>query len=218
MKGQNILIALILLILLTAGCVIYIKTQPSVLAVHDLLSPDWGTISQGKNLNNETESPEDRLLRRNTARNESMAPTQPSQPEQASPAPKQRVLADTDTLQERLAANSASVPVQLSDVTGGSASGTGYILRENGQLFHTITASLPPVEGTEYFYQGWLVKEYPRRTFFSTGRLRQLDDGRYFIALNAAQPYEGFDFVVVSLEQVEDGSPERHVLEGSTAQ
>ncbi len=218
MKGQNILIALILLILLTAVGVVYIKTQSSVLSVHDLLSPGWGTISPDKNQNNETESPEDRLLRRNTARNESVVPTQPSQPEQESPAPKQRVLADTDTLQERLAANPASVRVQLSDVTGGSASGTGYILRENGQLFHTITASLPPVEGTKYFYQGWLVKEYPRRTFFSTGRLRLLDDGRYFIALNAAQPYEGFDFVVVSLEQVEDGSPERHVLEGSTAQ
>lgn len=224
MKGQNILIGLILLILLTAGVVVYIKTQPSVLSVHDIFSPSFDS-TESSNLNIGKESPEDRLLRRNTARNETIPPTQTLKKGQQESAAeisptlqKQRVLADTDTLQERLAANPASVRVELSDVTGGSARGAGYILRENGQLFHTITASLPPIEGTEYFYQGWLVKEYPRRTFFSTGRLRQLDDGRYFIALNASQPYEGFDFVVVSLEQAEDGTPERHVLEGTAGQ
>jgi hypothetical protein len=220
MNGQNTFISLILLILLTAGVVVYIKTQPAVLSVHTILSPS--SVSKPLETNNQSdrsESPEDRLLRRNTARNESIAPSEPSQLGQVSPTlQKQRVLAGTDTLQERLAANPAAVKVLLSDVTGGSGSGTGYILRENGQLFHTLTVSLPPVEGTEYFYQGWLVKEYPRRTFFSTGRLRLLDDGRYFIALNAAQQYEGFDFVVVSIEQIEDGTPERHVLEGTATQ
>jgi hypothetical protein len=216
MKGYSILISLIVLIMLSAVVVIYIKTQPSVLSVHDTLSPTFSPVSsETNNQSSGTKSPEDRLLRRNTARNELV----PSQPLQISPTlHKQRVLADTDTLQERLAANPAAVKVLLSDVTGGSGSGIGYILRENGQLFHTLTVSLPPVEGTEYFYQGWLVKEYPRRTFFSTGRLRLLNDGRYFIALNAAQQYEGFDFVVVSIEQIEDGIPERHVLEGTAVQ
>lgn len=115
------------------------------------------------------------------------------------------------TLEERLMADPASVKAELTDITGGSSSGTAYMLRKNGQLFHTVSARLPEPTNGE-FYEGWLIKELPRLTSFSTGKLRKLDNGLYFLAFNADEEYPDFSKVVVTIETSDDGKPERHVL------
>ncbi|MFW5703704.1 MAG: anti-sigma factor [Patescibacteria group bacterium] len=123
---------------------------------------------------------------------------------------------DDETLEDRIKDDPDVLKAELVDVTGGSSSGTAYVLRKDGQLFHTVTARLPEPEGDD-FYEGWLVKQLPRLTFFSTGRMRQLSDGRYFLALNADEEYPDFDQVVITIETVDDGEPERHVIEGTVS-
>lgn len=118
------------------------------------------------------------------------------------------------TLEERLIADPDSLPAELTDVTGGSSSGTAYILRKNGQLFHTVTARLPEPTGGE-FYEGWLVKQFPRLSFFSTGKMKLLNNGQYFLTFNADEEYPEFDQVVITIEKDDDSNPERHVLEGT---
>jgi hypothetical protein len=119
------------------------------------------------------------------------------------------------TLEDRLKENPNAVPVTLSDVSGGNASGTAYVLRENGQLYHTVMARLPELSQGE-FYEGWLVDPFPRVSFFSTGKMEQLNDGRYYLAFNTEDEYPEFTQVVITLERVDDQQPERHILEGSS--
>ena len=119
-----------------------------------------------------------------------------------------------NTLAERLEEDPSALQADLVDVTGGTSSGIGYILRKDGQLFHTVMARLPEPTGGE-FYEGWLVKQFPRVTFFSTGKMRKLESGEYFLALNADEEYPEFDQVVITIETQDDGNPERHVIEGT---
>ncbi len=118
------------------------------------------------------------------------------------------------TLEDRIKENENTVEVILNDVSGGNSEGTAYILREDGEIFHTVTARLPDLEQGE-FYEGWLVDQFPRVAFFSTGKMEQLRDGRYFLSFNGEEEYPDFTQVVITIEQVDDQQPERHVLEGN---
>jgi len=101
----------------------------------------------------------------------------------------------------------------LTDVTGGSSTGTATIVRKDGQLIHSVIASLPtPRNG--YVYEGWLVKEEPELQFISTGVLEE-DEGQYTLAVGLYNEYTGYDKVVITLEAEVDETPETHVLEGS---
>ena len=101
----------------------------------------------------------------------------------------------------------------LLDVSGGTSSGTGYVLRENGMLTHYVEASLPEPEGKN-LYEGWLVKQSPELEFFSTGIMKSQVSGTYELTYENEQAREGFDFVVITEETVIDDTPEKHIIEG----
>lgn len=102
---------------------------------------------------------------------------------------------------------------KLFDVTGGISSGMAYLLRKD-KLYHSLTANLPdPKEGT--FYEGWLVNKTPKLAYFSTGMLEKTKDGSYALSYSSDNLYQGYDFVVVTLETVKDSNPEKHILEGT---
>ena len=107
-----------------------------------------------------------------------------------------------------------SLTAVLADVSGGNSSGTGYVLRKDGKLTHMVVADLPdPEEGT--VYEGWLVNKTPTLKFFSTGVLEQGDDGKYSVSYMSDNLYEGYNFVVITLETVVDETPEDHIIEGT---
>ena len=110
--------------------------------------------------------------------------------------------------------NPDSLSETLKDVSGGSGAGMAYVLRREGKLWHTVTANLPdPRTGT--VYEGWLVNKKPTLKFFSTGVMEKQEDGAYTLSFMSDNPYEGYNFVVITLETEVDATPEAHILEGT---
>lgn len=105
-----------------------------------------------------------------------------------------------------------TLSTQLEDVTGGESSGTAYVLRKDGRLYHYVSASLPtPPRGT--VYEGWLVNKTPTLKFFSTGVMLQ-ENGVYVLTYDADGESLGYNEVVITLETKVDKTPEKHILEG----
>ena len=105
---------------------------------------------------------------------------------------------------------------ELRDVSGGDASGLATRKYESGSFTHAVLADLPdPTSG--YFYEGWLVrgKEGDENfAYISTGRF-SLAKGGYMLEFQSSKDYSEYSGVVVTLEMLNDGKPEKHVLEGS---
>lgn len=102
----------------------------------------------------------------------------------------------------------------LTDVSGGTGTGTAYVLRRDETLWHALSANLPnPTPDT--VYEGWLVNKAPTLKFFSTGVLEKQADGAYSLSFMTDKLYEGYNFVVVTEETVVDATPETHILEGA---
>lgn len=103
---------------------------------------------------------------------------------------------------------------KLKDVTGGDGNGTGYVLRTEQGLMHLVNARLPkPAEGS--VYEGWLVDTSKTPvSFFSTGKLEELGVNLYMLEYKTSNPYEGYDFIVITEETKLDETPETHILEG----
>lgn len=121
--------------------------------------------------------------------------------------------AKTDIKIEDFNSNLNTQRGQLMDVTGGDSSGTAYLLRRESGLNHMVVADLPaPAKG--YVYEGWLVKQNPELEYFSTGVMEKEYDGRYTLTYGNDEVREGFDFVVITLEENVDSTPEAHILEG----
>jgi hypothetical protein len=105
--------------------------------------------------------------------------------------------------------------ISLSDVSGGAATGLATRKVEDGRFIHTVLAALPDLSaGT--FYEGWLVRgaegdeDY---SILSTGKLR-ISKGGYLLEFSSSQDLSDHPKVVVTLESVDDGKPETHILEG----
>lgn len=121
-------------------------------------------------------------------------------------------------LTNELQSHPDTLTASLTDVTNGTSGGTGLILRENNELKHTVIADLPELEGLQ-FYEGWLVQQSPRLQFFSTGKMEKREDGSFGLSFitedpNTTEPFPTYNFVVITLEEVDDGQPERHIIEG----
>ena len=105
---------------------------------------------------------------------------------------------------------------ELTDVSGGSASGLATRKFDAGVFDHSILADLPdPGEGK--FYEGWLVKGVQGEVGFevvSTGKMR-IAKGGYLLEFSSKTDYSQFNEVVVTLEEKDDSTPEKHILEGS---
>lgn len=110
--------------------------------------------------------------------------------------------------------DSTSKKGNLADVTKGASFGTAYILRKDGKLYHAVSAKLPDL--SLGFYEGWLVlKTQQNPLFFSTGKVSKDKDGNHTLSYSSNNLYEGYDFVVITEETVDDKKPEKHILEGT---
>jgi DNA-directed RNA polymerase subunit K/omega len=105
---------------------------------------------------------------------------------------------------------------ELEDVTGADATGIATRKFEDGRFTHTVLADLPDAEpGT--FYEGWLVRGNPGDEEFhliSTGRMR-IAKGGYLLEFESSTDYTDHKNVVITLEEIADNIPEKHILEGS---
>lgn len=128
------------------------------------------------------------------------------------------VMADsekTNLVTKAMNAENALV-ADLEDVTGGNLnlSGTGYVLRESGMLYHYAVADLPTPTGNNV-YEGWLVKRQPELMFFSTGVMELNEENNYELMYTSNNESIDFDFVVITEEtSVTDNTPEIHIIEG----
>ncbi len=105
---------------------------------------------------------------------------------------------------------------ELKDVSGGNGSGIATRKYEGGKFTHMILADLPDSLGGT-FYEGWLVRGKmgdANFAYISTGKLLMAKGG-YLLEFVSASDYSDYKMVVVTLEKVNDKTPETHVLEGS---
>ena len=104
----------------------------------------------------------------------------------------------------------------LTDVGGGGASGLATRKYEDGTFTHTLLAALPDLQPGK-FYQGWLIRGTEgdeNYEIISTGQMRQAKGG-YLLEFSSADDLRDHARVLVSLESVNDQTPETRVLEGS---
>ncbi|OGF26566.1 hypothetical protein A2533_00460 [Candidatus Falkowbacteria bacterium RIFOXYD2_FULL_35_9] len=116
--------------------------------------------------------------------------------------------------QERLADYEGQKSIQLTDVSGGGAVGTAWLVFKDGQTYNRVMASdLLGLENND-FYEGWLVNPKTKQ-YFSTGKLNNLGDGNYYLEFNNNSIKEEYNFVVITLESDDgDSFPAKHILEG----
>ena len=101
--------------------------------------------------------------------------------------------------------------VELSAVSDIKGSGIATRKYEAGKFTHMVLADLPdPEVGT--FYEGWLVKG--EDTFIPTGKMT-IAKGGYLLEFQYPVDLSSYNRVVVTLEKTVDGTPEKHILEGS---
>ncbi len=103
---------------------------------------------------------------------------------------------------------------ELKDVSGGQGSGMAQILYENGKFTHAVIALMPdPPAGK--FYEGWLVQREGGKVinFFSTGKMTK-EGGAYILNFKDTKDYPQHNTVIITLEEVDDKKPEKHILDG----
>ena len=104
--------------------------------------------------------------------------------------------------------------ITLTDVSGGSSSGTATRSFDGSNFLHTLSAQLPSL-GSDQFYEGWLVSTDVNPKVISTGRLNATQTGQYALVYTSGTNLFSHPQVIVTLETKDDGRPETHILEGS---
>jgi hypothetical protein len=112
-----------------------------------------------------------------------------------------------------------SQTITLSDVSGGTSSGTAKRNILTGNVTHSITASLPDLEQDKH-YQLWIINN---GNTIALGTLSINSQGNYFLETNFQSDSRGFFFtdfnsmhntIVISLETINDQTIETKLLEG----
>ncbi len=101
----------------------------------------------------------------------------------------------------------------LSDVTGGTASGSANSGAKNGAFYMEASFTSLPALSPGYFYEGWLVQSNPFH-FISTGEI-SYDLTKPSNIFSAKEDYGNYTQYVLTLEP-DDGDPRpaKHILEG----
>jgi hypothetical protein len=105
--------------------------------------------------------------------------------------------------------------VDLTSTTDEGSFGTGFrnVYSMDEGFEHYVLAVMPNPEGDK-FYEGWLVNSKTGE-FVSTGVMETTYDGRAFeLSFASGTDYTSYSKVVVTLEEIADGNPEIHVIEG----
>jgi len=112
--------------------------------------------------------------------------------------------------------DTSSLKGTLSDVSGGNGTGKAFILRKDGKLDFTVSATLSDLANGS-FYEGWLVKKGSSPVqLVDLGMLTKQKDGSYEVSYESDNTYDGYNFVVITWEQgkVNPNNPGKHILEG----
>jgi hypothetical protein len=105
---------------------------------------------------------------------------------------------------------------ELTDVTGGNASAIATRKYEDGTFTFSVLADLPDPESGK-FYEAWLVKGEEGDEDYDilpAGKL-SVAKGGWTLTYTSKTDYSDHNRVLVSEEEVNDGVPETHILEGS---
>ena len=135
----------------------------------------------------------------------------PEPVQEARPTPSS---AKIDIQEQQKAVEQSRETTTLTDVTGGSSTGTATRSFDGSNFLHTLSTQLPS-SGSGQFYEGWLVSETSDPKVISSGRLSVLQSGQYALVFNSSTNLFSHPQVVVTLESRDDGRPETHILEGS---
>lgn len=102
----------------------------------------------------------------------------------------------------------------LSDVTGGDASGFVQVEYEDGNYkLVAVFEDLPEPEGTD-FYEGWVVRRGENKSVISTGKA-EAPDGIYVNMFESTEDLRDHDYYVLTLEPDDgDPAPAEHILDG----
>lgn len=105
-----------------------------------------------------------------------------------------------------------SLKANLKDVSGGTSTGTAFNLRKDGKLLFTAFGKLPdPPAGS--FYMGWIMNNSTKK-FEDAGKLDKQKDETYEVSKEFDETYDGYNFIFISQELVDDQKPEKHILGG----
>jgi hypothetical protein len=87
---------------------------------------------------------------------------------------------------------------------------------ENGILYHSVKVSLPEIDRTTEFYEGWLVRQSPY-DFFSTGEMMTNNLGEFVLEWAGEHAdIVSYDRVIITREARDDNpAPSEHVAEGA---
>ncbi|MCX7996937.1 MAG: anti-sigma factor [Patescibacteria group bacterium] len=114
---------------------------------------------------------------------------------------------------EKLKSRPGTVSVTMTDVIGSNTRAYALVSRHDGQLYAGVRAFVPlPPEGS--FYQGWIMKKYPRKMYVPLGVFELQKDGTFLLTKTITPTYPDFKHLVITIESTGDRLPERHVLEG----
>ena len=113
-------------------------------------------------------------------------------------------------LKDVLGGDGSAMAQVLFSASGGSAAGG-----EDGKFTHSVIALIPDLPSGQ-FYEGWLVKKEGGQVvnFFSTGKMTK-EGGAYILNFEDTKDYPEHNDVVITLEEVDDKKPEKHILEGT---
>lgn len=98
----------------------------------------------------------------------------------------------------------------LLDVSGGDQTGIATRDSSNGVFSLTVLADVSDPQAGQ-FYEAWISKDGQA---LPLGKLRMAKGG-YLLDFSSATDYSSWNKVMVTLEKVNDTTPETHVLEGS---
>jgi hypothetical protein len=103
-----------------------------------------------------------------------------------------------------------AIKSDLKDVSGGSQMGLATVDKQNSQNTYTVIANLEdPTSG--YFYEAWLVNGTDT---IPLGKLN-VAKGGWLINYSSSKDVSDHKTVWITLEKVDDNTPEKHILEGS---
>lgn len=105
--------------------------------------------------------------------------------------------------------------VTLKDVTGGNATGTGWIVVRDGKTHHRAVAENLPILQNGDFYEGWLVKAPVAGGFFSTGEMKlDTKTNQWVLNYETAGDKSDYKNIVITIEPDDgDPAPAKHILE-----
>lgn len=105
---------------------------------------------------------------------------------------------------------------QLDEVVADYGTGIATRNYENDIFVHVVLADLPALE-EGFYYEGWLVRGKEGDDDFdyiSTGKMR-IAKGGHLLEFESSTDYSDYQGVVITQEETEDDTPEKHILEGT---